>query len=126
MVTVRTLDIDTPLRGIQVKCLQGPLLAEALGLVDELVATVVSCTGVALRVLVYKAPSATVGRFEVQAGRHTLHNTAEGIENSLRSEVLRRNEVDEMLLPVFLLSSTGKSAVGSRSEGEEIGGGPSQ
>jgi hypothetical protein len=36
-------------------------------------------------------------------GGHTLHDTAERIEDSLRGEVLRGNEVDKMLLSVFLL-----------------------
>lgn len=33
----------------------------------------------------------------------TLHDAAESVQNSLRSEVLRRNEVDEVLLAVLLL-----------------------
>lgn len=34
---------------------------------------------------------------------HTLHNTAKRIENSLRCEVLRGNQVDEVLLALLLL-----------------------
>jgi hypothetical protein len=49
---VLTLDVDSPLVGAQAKRLEGALLAERLGLVDELVAAVVAGTGVALGVLV--------------------------------------------------------------------------
>lgn len=64
------LDIDTPLGFIATVGLEGTLLAEKLDLVDELVATVVSVAGVALRVLVG------------EAGTEALHN-------GLRGEVLR-------------------------------------
>jgi hypothetical protein len=46
------LNIDTPIRGIKVKSLKGSLLTEALGLIDKLVAAIVSSTGVTLGVLV--------------------------------------------------------------------------
>lgn len=40
---------------------------------------------------------------ETGFARRTLHDTAESIENSLRREVLRGDEVDKVLLPVLLL-----------------------
>jgi hypothetical protein len=79
-----TLDIDTPLFGVETESLERALLAETLRLVDVLVSTVVSGSGVSFRVLI-------------------LHHTAEGIEDSLGGEVLGGNEVDEMLLTFFLL-----------------------
>jgi len=48
----RTLHVDAPVLGVQVKRLEGALLAQALRLVDELVAAIVPGTGVALGVLV--------------------------------------------------------------------------
>lgn len=47
-----TLDVDAPVILLELEGLQGPLLAEALGLVDELIAAVVSCSRVPLRILV--------------------------------------------------------------------------
>ena len=46
------LDIDSPLRGIEVEGLESALLAEQLDLVDVLVSAVISRAGQALRVLV--------------------------------------------------------------------------
>jgi hypothetical protein len=48
----RTLDVDSPLVRVEAESLEGPLLAERLGLVNELVAAVVASAGVALGVLV--------------------------------------------------------------------------
>ena len=48
----RTLDVDTPLCGVEVEGGEGSLLAEALGLVDELVSAVVSRTWISFRVFV--------------------------------------------------------------------------
>ena len=48
----RTLHVDAPVLGVQVKRLEGALLAQALRLVDELVAAIVPRPGVSLRVLV--------------------------------------------------------------------------
>lgn len=47
-----TLDIDTPLLRVDVEGLEGTALAEKLDLVDVLVATIVTSTGVTLGVLV--------------------------------------------------------------------------
>ena len=47
-----TLHVDAPVLVVQVKRLEGALLAQALRLVDELVAAIVPGTGVALGVLV--------------------------------------------------------------------------
>jgi hypothetical protein len=49
---ILTLDVDSPLIRAQAERLEGALLAERLGLVDELVAAVVASAGVALGVLV--------------------------------------------------------------------------
>lgn len=46
------LDVDTPLLGVEVEGLESTLLAEKLDLVDVLVATIVTSTGVTLGVLV--------------------------------------------------------------------------
>jgi hypothetical protein len=35
--------------------------------------------------------------------KHTLHHTSKSIEHSLGRKVLRGNEIDEVLLPSFLL-----------------------
>lgn len=48
----RTLDVDTPLCGVEVESGKRALLAEALGLVDELVSAVVSRAWVSFRVFV--------------------------------------------------------------------------
>lgn len=50
----RTLNVDTPVVGIESESLQSALLAETFGLVDELVTTVVSSARVTLRVLVLR------------------------------------------------------------------------
>lgn len=48
----KALDVDTPLLRVDVEGLEGTALAEKLDLVDVLVATIVTSTGVTLRVLV--------------------------------------------------------------------------
>jgi hypothetical protein len=48
----KALDVDTPLLRVEVEGLKGTTLAEKLDLVDVLVATIVTSTGVTLRVLV--------------------------------------------------------------------------
>jgi hypothetical protein len=48
-----TLNIDTPVLSVKIKGLEGSLLTEALRLINELVAAVVSSAGVTLGILVY-------------------------------------------------------------------------
>jgi hypothetical protein len=78
------LDVDTPFLGAKVEGLERTLLAKTLCLVDVLVSSIVSLARVTFRVLV-------------------LHNTTQRIENSLRREVLRGNQVNEVLLALLLL-----------------------
>lgn len=47
-----TLDIDTPLLRVKTEGLEGSPLTESLSLINVLIAAVVSCSGVALGVLV--------------------------------------------------------------------------
>jgi hypothetical protein len=47
-----TLNIDTPLLRVKTEGLEGSPLTESLSLINVLIATVVSCSGVALGVLV--------------------------------------------------------------------------
>ena len=66
------------------------------------VSTIVTGTGVSLGVFVWLR----LARVEMPSSLgelHTLHHTAERIENRLRGEVLRGNQVDKVLLAVFLL-----------------------
>lgn len=79
-----TLDINAPSIRLEAESFQSTFLAQSLGLVDVLVTSVVSGSGVSLRVLV-------------------LHDTAQSLEHRLGCEVLRGNEVDEVLLPLLLL-----------------------
>lgn len=71
--TTQTLNVDTPLLRVQIERLESTRLASKLNRVDVLVTTVVTSSGVSLRVLV-------------------RHGRAKGIEDSTRSEVLRRNQ----------------------------------
>lgn len=48
----QTLNVDTPLLSVEVERLESTLLAESLDRVDVLVTTIVTGTGVSLRVLV--------------------------------------------------------------------------
>ena len=48
----QTLDVDTPLLGIQVKGFKGTLLTKQLDLINVLVAAIVPGTGIALGILV--------------------------------------------------------------------------
>lgn len=95
-----TLDVDTPFLGAKVECLECTLLAEALCLVDELVSAIVSLAWVPFRVFVCSYGKLGLGPSCVT---HTLHNTAKRIENSLRCEVLGRDEINEVLLALLLL-----------------------
>merc|ERR1719272_2806884 len=77
------LYIHSPLLWIELVCLECTLLTEKLRLVNELVATIVARTGIALRILV-------------------LHNRAQSIQDTLRCKVFRSDEVDATALPVRL------------------------
>lgn len=92
--TRQGLDVDSPDLGVQVERLQGSLLAQRLGLINELVTTVVSGARVALRVLV-------------------LHDGAQGVHDGLRGEVFRRDQGDGADLPVgFLLDDVCDLGIG--------------
>lgn len=80
----QALDIDTPLLGVEVEGLESSLLAKQLDLVDVLVATIVTSTGVTLRVLVG-------------------HRGTEGIEDGTRSNVLGGNENNGLALTLNLV-----------------------
>lgn len=47
-----TLNIDTPLLRVKTEGLEGSSLTESLGLINVLITAVVSCSGIALGVLV--------------------------------------------------------------------------
>lgn len=80
----KALDVDTPLGGVQVESLESTLLAGDLNGIDVLVATVVTGTGVTLRVLV-------------------AHGGAQRIEDGTRGEVLRGNQDNGLTLTLNLL-----------------------
>lgn len=80
----QTLDIDTPLGGVQVEGLKGTLLACDLNGINVLVSTVVTGTGVTLRVLVG-------------------HGGPQSVENSVGGEVLRSNQDNRLALTLDLL-----------------------
>lgn len=80
------LDVDTPFCGVKIEGSESALLAESLSGVDIGVASVVAGTRVAFGVFV-------------------LHGGTEGIENRLRCEVFRGDEVDLVFLAEFLLES---------------------
>lgn len=79
------LDVDTPLLRVEVEGLKGTLLAEQLDLVDVLVATVVTSTGVALGVLVG-------------------HGRTKSIEDGSGGDVLGGNENNRLALALDLIS----------------------
>jgi hypothetical protein len=103
MGDVLTLYIDTPLRLLQPKGLKSTLLTQDLGLIDKFITTVVSGTWIAFRVFVCKKFSANVPRLVSTMTQRTLHDTSQRVEHSLGGEVLRWNQVDEVLLPSLLL-----------------------
>ena len=81
----QALDVDTPLLRVEVEGLKGTALAEKLDLVNVLVATIVTSTGVTLRVLVG-------------------HGRAERIENGAGGNVLGGDQEDGFTLTLdFLL-----------------------
>ena len=71
------LDVDAPLLGVEAEGLEGALLAQDLGLVDELVAAVVAGPGVALAVLVG-------------------HHGADGLHHARGGEVLRGDQLQAL------------------------------
>mmetsp|Transcript_5491 Transcript_5491/g.15730 ORF Transcript_5491/g.15730 Transcript_5491/m.15730 type:complete len:420 (-) Transcript_5491:29-1288(-) len=78
------LHIDAPLLWVQTERLQRTLLAEGLGLIDELVTAIVASAGVALAV------------FVGHHAAHRLHHAAAG-------EVLAGNQLQTLPLPVLLV-----------------------
>ena len=78
------LDIDTPLSRVEVEGLESTLLAKKLNLVDVLVSTIVSGTGVALGVLVG-------------------HGRAQSIEHGAGRDIFGGDEDDGLSLALDLL-----------------------
>jgi len=109
-----TLHIDAPFLWIETKRFQCTLLAESLRFIDVLIASIVSCTRVAFRVLVCPFVSA-LSRVVWLWCLVTLHHTSQSVEYCLRGEVLGRYEVYEVFLPSFLLR--GVSGGGTMSSG---------
>lgn len=106
--TTHTLYIDTPFLLVQAKCLEGSLLAQSFGLIYEFIASIVTRAGVAFGVLVWRNESAvSSSRWHQVLSLHTLHNATQSVQNSLGGEVLGGNEVDKVLLPIFLLEIAG-------------------
>ena len=100
-----TLDVDSPFFRVQSKGLQRTLLTEPFRLVDIFVSSVVSGSGISLGVFVWTVQYRTLLGIET-AGldrKRTLHDTAQGIENSLGGKVLRGDEVDKVFLAFFFL-----------------------
>ena len=88
----QALNIDTPLLRVDVEGLEGSCLAKELNLIDVLVATIVSGTGIALGVLVG-------------------HGRAKGIEDGTGGNILGGDEEDGLLLTLdlFFLSHASDS-----------------
>lgn len=78
------LDVDTPLLGVEVEGLEGTALAEQLDLVNVLVATIVTSTGVTLGVLVG-------------------HGGAKSVEDGAGGDVLGGDENDGLALALDLI-----------------------
>jgi len=81
--TRQALDIDSPLLGVATESLEGSLLASELDGVNVLVAAVVTCAGVSLRVLV-------------------AHGRPEGVEDGPGGDVLRGDEENRLALALNL------------------------
>ncbi len=82
--TTQALDVNTPLVGVEVKGLESTGLAQKLNGIDVLVSTIVTSTGVALRVLV-------------------AHGRTKSIEDSAGGEVLRGNQDNGFTLTLDLI-----------------------
>ena len=80
----QALNVDTPLRRVEVEGLKGTLLAQKLDLVNVLVAAIVASAGETLGVLVG-------------------HGGAKGIENSTRRDILGGDEDDGLALALDLI-----------------------
>lgn len=80
----KALDVNTPLLGVEVEGLKGTALAEKLDLVDVLVSTVVTSTGVTLGVLVG-------------------HGGTKSIEDGARGDVLGGDEDNGLALALNLI-----------------------
>ena len=80
----KALDVDTPLLGIEVEGLESTLLAKKLNLVDVLVSTIVTSTGVTLGVLVG-------------------HGRTKSIEDGTGGDVLGGDEDDGLALALDLI-----------------------
>lgn len=80
----QALDVDTPLGGVQTEGLESTLLAGDLNGINVLVTTVVTSTGVTLRVLV-------------------THGRAQSVEDGAGGEVLRGDQDDRLALTLDLL-----------------------
>lgn len=80
----QALDVDTPLLRVEVEGLKGTALAEKLDLVDVLVATIVTSTGVTLRVLVG-------------------HGGTKSVEDGAGGDVLGGDEDDGLALTLDLI-----------------------
>lgn len=80
----KALDVDTPLLRVEVEGLEGTTLAEKLDLIDVLVATIVTSTGVTLRVLVG-------------------HGRTKGVEDGTGGDVLGGDEDDGLALALDLI-----------------------
>lgn len=105
----RTLNIHTPLFGVETESLQRALLAQALRSINVFISTIVTGTRVSLGVFVWLR----LARAEQCGGvpeTHTLHHTAQRIEDGLRGEILGGDQVDKVLLAVFLLELVSAAA----------------
>lgn len=119
-----TLDVDSPFFRVQSKGLQRTLLTEPFRLVDIFVSSVVSGSGISLGVFVWTVQYRTLLGIDI-AGldrKRTLHDTAQGIENSLGGKVLRGDEVDKVFLAFFFLTSSVGSWPGWMLEGPPFAG----
>lgn len=70
-----------------------------------------TCLGVKLWSAIWFCLILYLQRPVVRFGRLTLHGTAEGVQNSLRGEILGGNEVDEVPLAFFLLRNHNVSSI---------------
>ena len=104
--STEALDVDTPLLGVNVEGLESTLLAEELDLVDVLVATIVTGTGVTLGVLVGHGGAKSIEdgaggdvlggdednglTLALDLGFHDLSNLRVGVEKGLLKHLLVR------------------------------------
>jgi hypothetical protein len=103
MLVDLTLDVDSPFFWVKSIGLQGALLTQSLGHVDEFIASIVSRARISLGILVWCEGLRLRREVRRSVVERTLHYTAKCIEDCPRSKVLRWDEIDEMFLPFFLL-----------------------